>query len=298
MSLRSEPDDHALNRRKMVTFLGLTLGLSAIMWYLIISAGTMRAPGKEYILKIMWCPGLAALITQLLYHRSLRGLGWGWGRTRYQLWSYGIPLAYTFVGYSVIWITGLGGFYNHELIADLGSIFGVSVTDQASSFRAMALFVVMAGTLGMTTQCFYTLGEEIGWRGLLVPCLARTNSFHKTALLSGLIWAVWHLPVILFADYNNGTPAWYGVPCFISLLVGTSYAMAWLRLKSGSLWTGVIFHASHNKFIQTVGTQLTTDTGNTKYFIDEFGIVLAILGILTGYLFWRRRALLATGPDH
>ena len=42
------------------------------------------------------------------------------------------------------------------------------------------------------------------------------------------------------------------------------------RMKSGSLWTGVILHASHNLFIQAILTPLTIDNGKTMYYIDEF----------------------------
>ncbi len=57
--------------------------------------------------------------------------------------------------------------------------------------------------------------------------------------------------MILFANYNNSSaPAWFGLVCFTVLAVGISFPFAWLRLKSGSLWTAVILHAAHNVFIQ------------------------------------------------
>jgi membrane protease YdiL (CAAX protease family) len=80
------------------------------------------------------------------------------------------------------------------------------------------------------------------------------------ALISGVIWSVWHYPILFFADYNASTPAWYGAACFTVMVVGLSFAFAWMRLKSGSLWTAVLLHASHNLFIQRVFDPLTTDT--------------------------------------
>jgi membrane protease YdiL (CAAX protease family) len=47
------------------------------------------------------------------------------------------------------------------------------------------------------------IGEEIGWRGFLVPEFAKTQSFPATALITGFIWAIWHYPVLLFADYHS-----------------------------------------------------------------------------------------------
>ena len=273
-------------QRKLITFLVLTIGMSSAFWFFIISAGTIKG---QLILGLMWCPGVAALITQLLFQRNLRGLGWGWGRSKYQWWSYSIPFLYTLVAYSTVWISGYGGFYNHQFVTEAAAALGRPVTDAQSSYLFIAFLTLLSGTLGMTTGCIYALGEEIGWRGMLVPLLAKKLSFSKTALVSGAIWAAWHLPIIIFADYNGGTPLWYGISCFTVMIVGMSIAMAWLRIKSGSLWTAMLFHASHNKFVQVVFTPLTVDTGNTKYFIDEFGIALAIVCAVVGFIFWRKR---------
>lgn len=73
-------------------------------------------------------------------------------------------------------------------------------------------------------------------------------------------------------------------------------AMNWLRLKSGSLWTAVIFHAVHNQFVQDLDP-LMIDTGFTPYFASsEFGLMLALVGAIVGWVFWRRRnEILAAG---
>jgi len=124
---------------------------------------------------------------------------------------------------------------------------------------------------------------------LLVPQLARITSFTKTALMRGIIWAVWHCPIIIFADYRSKVPVWYNLLCFTVMVTGISFAFVWLRLKAGSLWTGMLLHASHNLFIQGVFTPLTVDTGITEYFIGEFGTALAVLALFTAVLFWRKR---------
>ncbi len=133
------------------------------------------------------------------------------------------------------------------------------------------------------------LGEEIGWRGFLVPELYKTMGYTKTSLLSGLIWVVWHLPILFFADYNLGTPSWYAMICFAILIISISFILTWFRIKSNSLWTAALLHASHNRFIQDVFTPLTRDTGNTNYYIDEFGIVLPLVCIGFALYFWSRR---------
>jgi uncharacterized protein len=137
------------------------------------------------------------------------------------------------------------------------------------------------------------LGEEIGWRGFLVPELFKKMGFTGTALFSGIIWALWHYPVLIGADYNAGTPAWYGLTCFTVMVLALSFIFAWLRLKSGSLWTAALLHASHNLYVQAIFTPLTHKSGSTAWFIDEFGLALPIVTIAFAIFFWSRRDELA-----
>jgi membrane protease YdiL (CAAX protease family) len=134
------------------------------------------------------------------------------------------------------------------------------------------------------------LGEEIGWRGFLAPHLVGRLGFTSGAVLTGLIWTAWHLPILLFADYNSGTPWWFALPCFAVMVVSLSVILTWLRLKSNSVWPCAILHASHNLFIQSFFTPLTGPSGKlTPYLIDEFGLALpAITSVLALVLWWRR----------
>jgi len=104
-----------------------------------------------------------------------------------------------------------------------------------------------------------------------------------------LIWALYHYPLLLFSDYNSGGPKWLALVCFTVMVVSSCFIFTWMRLKSGSLWTGAILHASHNLFIRVIFTPLTTDTGNTSFYIDEFGIGLPIATVIVAYICWRKR---------
>ena len=95
-------------------------------------------------------------------------------------------------------------------------------------------------------------------------------------IVSGLMWAGYHYPVLLFADYNANAPGWYTLICFTMMVSAGSIVMAWLVLRARSLWPAAILHASHNLFIQSIFAPLTRDTGPTKYVIDEFGVGLVI----------------------
>ena len=64
-----------------------------------------------------------------------------------------------------------------------------------------------------------TLGEEIGWRGFLVPELTGWVGFRRASLYSGVIWGAWHLPGILTGAYGAaGTPKAADKPAAVRLL--------------------------------------------------------------------------------
>jgi membrane protease YdiL (CAAX protease family) len=277
--------------RKIVAFLALTLAFSSIFYYLIISAGTL---GRLTVLGLMWSPGISALITQIIFQRSLRGMGWRLGGFKYLAIAYLLPIGYGFVSYGFIWLAGLGPLDTSGPIARASSRIAPGIGSPAALLMSYMGIVV---TLGMVQSTFSALGEEIGWRGLLVPELSKVSSFTVTALTSGMIWAFWHYPLILLADYHNpGAPVWFGMICFTAMVLSLAFVFAWLRLKSASLWPAVLLHASHNLFVQGVFTPLTRQNNLTPYFIDEFGIMLALASSAAAYGVWRWRKEVEDNP--
>ena len=263
-------------RASLTTFLCLTFGLSALWYTLIIKAGSLGVHGGLYVFALMWSPGTSALVTRLIFQRNVRGEGWGWNMvtTRCAILAYLLPVGYGIVAYGLIWATGLGRL-------DL------------SRFHTNILAFAF---LGIVSSLLSATGEELGWRGFLVPTLARTMSFGKLSLLSGAIWAAWHMPLIVFADYNGGTPAWYSVTCFAVMVIAMGVPFAWLRLRSGSVWPAAILHASHNLFIQAFFDRVTADTGPTRWLIGEFGAALALAFIVIAWIFWQKRGAI-TMPE-
>ena len=255
--------------KRIVTYLVIVFGLSAIFYYLIIQNGGLDGGGEQYVIPLMWMPALAALITTFIYQRNIRGLGWGLGKPKYYLIAYLLPILYAGIAYGVVWLLGLGD-------VDLGSL-----GDNPSGGLLQAL------TIGVLSAFVLAAGEEIGWRGLLVPQLARLNTFARTSLIAGVIWGIWHIPLVIGGGYSSGAPTWYAITCFMVLITGMSFAFAWLRLASGSIWPAALMHAVHNTFIQSVLDDITVDIGNTEFFTTEFGLALALMGIIVAIIFWR-----------
>ncbi|HJX24795.1 MAG TPA: CPBP family intramembrane glutamic endopeptidase [Chthoniobacterales bacterium] len=272
--------------KKIGCFYGLTMIFSGLFDAFVIHAGKMDVGGLIYVTGSMWSPALAAFATKRMFGESVRELPWKWGSARNAWLGYLIPIAYALPVYLIVWITGLGAL-NLSILPKTAQDFGWS---NFPAGLTLALFVLLTATLGMVAKTSRALGEEIGWRGFLVPELSKVVSFPMIGLISGLMWAVYHFPVLIFADYNAGTSAWYGLTCFTVMVVADSFILAWLTLRSRSLWPAAILHGSHNLFIQSIFTPLTRDTGPTKYIIDEFGIGLVITITIGAIVVWRKRA--------
>ncbi len=252
----------------------------------------MQAQGGWYVFGLMSAPGISALIAMGLTERTLRGVGWKWGKTRWQLLSIALPLGLMVIVYGLIWLTGLGGVPNPEFVREITAEIGFPVSRNG----AILIYVLVSSAAGLVGTALPALGEEIGWRGLLLPALYRSTGFTGAALISGLIWAVWHYPGMLLADYHGGAPIWFGMLCFTLMAVGFSFVLAWFRLKTGSIWTAMFLHASHNVFVQTIFTPLTADTGLTEFFVGEFGVGLAAGYLIAAILFWKLREQLPPSP--
>lgn len=259
--------------RKVVWFLGLTLLLVTAAYLNIFRSG--NSDGLNIAL-LMWMPGLAAILTQLITTRSIKGLGWKPRTGKLLALALVLPLIYALPVYGLTWLSGLGTFNPAGWSAEAGGM---------APLAALGLLL----TAGMLQSLLTALGEEIGWRGLLVPQLAQFTSLRNMWLISSVVWLLFHLPLILGGDYHaEGTPLWFSLLCFTALVFAMSAAMAWIRMASGSLWPAALLHASHNLIVQGIFDAGTKAGPVSPYVTGEFGAGLAVTIGVAGWVLWRR----------
>jgi len=273
-------------RRSVPVYVGFTLAFSSIFYFLIAKSGHSGGPLVNYVGCLMWYPGLAALVTCKYLGRDLSTLGWNWGKSRYQIICYLIPFTYGVLSYAFVWLGGFGGFYDKQFVGRVSKDLGLG---PIPDWLTILLYFLFTATISVIMDFATVLGEEIGWRGFLVPELARRHGFAATAIISGLIWAFWHYPLLLLGDYHPDTPAWFYLPLFTLLVPAINFLWTWMRLKSGSLWPCVFLHAAHNTFIQRFFDPLTIYNKKTSYVAGEFGAALGAISILMAVYFWNRR---------
>lgn len=235
---------------------------------------------------LMLTVGLAAISACWFCKRDLALLGWQWGDWRYQYMSYLIPLVYVAAAYTAIWNLCGGDWYDGQAVEQMRTEY---MLDAWSDEFIIALRLLLTGTVSFVLLLPGVLGEEIGWRGLLVPALSKNLGFTQVALLSGLLWSAWHWPLMFLGFYGNAdTPLLYQLVCFTVCLTSMSFVMTYIRYRADSLWPAVTFHMSHNVFLQKFFAPLTENTARTAWYADEFGLLLPMTASLFALMFWRR----------
>ena len=268
---------------RIVTFLTLTFGLSTVFYVLIITGGEGIAP---WTLPLMWCPGVSAIITKLIFDRNLKDLGWKPGPAKWLGLAYLLPILYGAVVYGITWLVGQGGFTT-EAIARDASGFGMA---DASVGQMVVVYTLLLATFVFLRYSLPgAFGEELGWRGFLFPELQRMTSFTTASLIGGIVWALYHLPLILFSDYNSTAPRAFAVVMFFISAIALTFVHNWLRARSGSVWPAVFLHASHNIFFLNVYDPLMARYPLTDFFVTEFGAGLLVISVLMALYIWAHR---------
>ena len=186
--------------------------------------------GAVAVLPTMLTPMIAALIMRLFV--SKEGLKGSLGLLRspiYYLAALVIPAVFFTAVILIVQALGLGEF-------------------RWSETGWFAYLMLMVSALVVT---LFTFGEEYGWRGYLLPRLLPLGEIRASVLL-GVIWGVWHLP-LLFAGLNYpGVNPWLAILAFTFVTVALSFAYTWFYVaSSGSVLVAAVFHASTNQFSDT-----------------------------------------------
>jgi membrane protease YdiL (CAAX protease family) len=130
----------------------------------------------------------------------------------------------------------------HEIASALSE---AGVKDESPPIGFVVCLQILAIVTGAFINMIPALGEELGWRGWLFPRLLRFGRW-PALVFSGLIWGVWHSPLLLLGYNYPDSPGWLAIVCMCATCVLVGSVLCWLRLRSGSIWAPALAHGAFN----------------------------------------------------
>jgi membrane protease YdiL (CAAX protease family) len=186
----------------------------------------MILPFEPMLIYASWTPNIAAFIVLGLVVKekgAIRKLLSGWGKWKVGFGWYLVALSPILVSF---------------LAAGVDILLGGA---RPRPVRLMFIPVAMSLIISLITGA---MGEELGWRGFLLPRIQERYNAINSSLIVGVIWALWHLPLWLLPGYGwNAVPYWGFALTTISL----SVIMTWvLNNTKGSLVMASLIHLMMN----------------------------------------------------
>jgi uncharacterized protein len=196
--------------------------------------GMIEQLGSMAVLPTMLTPMIAALIMRIFVSRE--GLKGSLGLLRSPIYYLAALVA------PAVFVTAVVFLTTQAVVIPGGGPVGEFRWSEASGFVYLML---MLSALPIT---LFTFGEEYGWRGYLLPRLLPLGEIRASVLL-GLIWGLWHLPLLLAGLNYPGVNPWLAIIVFTVVTVAISFAYTWFYVaSSGSVLIVALFHASFNNF--------------------------------------------------
>ena len=251
-------------KKRITIYLAFAFGISwATGLAIYLTGGLQNSPtfeiagvqiGLAYILLAtlyMFGPAIANILTRLITREGNNNLflrpHFDKRRWLFYLAAWFLPGILTLIG-MILFFMLFPGYFDQELSLLKSQL---QATPSASLMNPWLIVIVQtfqAILLSPLLNAIPTFGEEFGWRGYLQPKLMPLGG-RKAILLTGLIWGVWHWPVILMG-YNYGTD-YFGAPvlgplAMVWFTLVLSALFGWVTIKANNLWPAVIAHSAIN----------------------------------------------------
>lgn len=221
----------------------------------------LKSPYAGLLLKaMMFTPAVSALVVVFAIQRPQRraeylGL-WPLRPLKRTIWMSVIAIfGVTLIVIAGVFLAAALGLAHLDLVhfSGFAAILHAKTTVHLP-VRLIVAVEMLEIPFGAVFNGFFTIGEELGWRGWLLPSLRPLGTW-PALLISGAIWGFWHTPIILLG-YNFNQPNWGGVALMVIASVFLGTLVGWLRLRTASIWPSVFAHGAFNAaggFLALVG---------------------------------------------
>jgi membrane protease YdiL (CAAX protease family) len=167
--------------------------------------------------------------------------------------------------------TWLNYFFKMGTLVDLKTAFPQAATASLPPAVLMLSIAMNAVLIGPFLGLIISFGEEYGWRGFLQTELTKLGRIRGVFLL-GVIWGIWHWPVI-WMGYNYPGQPLLGSLFMVGYCIILAYFLAYAVFKSKGVWTAAYLHALNNQTLSFFVLAVVAPT-STLY---SFGIGLPAL---------------------
>ena len=248
-----------ISKKALTVFMSLVILLSGIV------DAVYCAGGPAWLTAIlMWIPAVSAFIAAGVAMadnkdrfnpiKLFRYVGIRFCNPLYVLLGVVIPFIYLFIPYRIYWTM------HPENFSYSGVAFSVVLKD-------LVVYTIVYVLISLITA----LGEEIGWRGFMLPAFMQRLGDKGALAAVSIFWCLWHFPLLIFGDYMEGTPLWYQLIAFTLCVFPIGIIAGILAIQSKSVWPAAFLHAAHNAYDQMV-FGLITKGDDRMFFVSETGV--------------------------
>lgn len=279
--------------RKRKAQCGLAIFFLTLLIFSALLETRRSAPGNarfldaHFIPVYMWCVALASFVSRLFLREPLQDVSFRWNgvsTTRAMLIATAFPLTVGLIAYGTGWGLGLGHFVPSAIPE---KALRISITGSPSVRLWKYLFISLVA--GGLWSCKSAAGEEIGWRGYMLTRLMKAG-LPAPIFISGFIWALWHLPLVLGRQYASVPATSLRIVIFFIDITAAGYVFAWLRLYSASIWPCIWAHGVWNAVIPGA---FDTVTAGGNIWVGEAGLLTAAAVIVFSVVLYHVRPMKA-----
>src|SRR5262249_18813987 len=279
-----EGDTRLRARCGLAIYFAVLAPLTAVFAAILIISGDLW---------VIWTPAAASVVARLALREGFADVSFRLGGRRgWKAIGLAVifPIVIGLIACGIAWTSGLVGFSPEPL-----ELVARYVGEDTSPVVVFVLNLVVAATILTIYSARLAAGEEIGWRGYMLTRLIDAR-VPFPILTSGLIWGLWHVPLILGGVYLAGPPPALAALLFMVTTTAVSFVYARLRLETGSVWPAIALHAAWNAIIQTAFDRASTGAG-AKLWIGESGILVALTTVVAAIIFSRGRWTIRRMPE-
>lgn len=218
----------------------------------------------------MFFPGISAFIVRKFITREgFSDAGLKLGKRKFYLQVYLlIPLFYAII-YGLTWLLVQAPDFS---LQSFMAQYGLKELP-FPQLKLILLIFISTITYAPFLNAIPAFGEEFGWRGYLLPKLLPFGQ-KKALIISGIIWGLWHAPLVLLMGFHYGHNGWLGVLFFTTLVMLVGIYFGYLRIVSGSVFLTAFAHGVFNAQFYGIWSVIFPN-------LDPFlGGVTSLIGIL------------------